>query len=285
VVSTANPILRVSLHPKPMPSSESAQFSVVYSSDSTRKSQTPPYHLEIEPPPTCTTTTRIKGSYCTEPTPTCTSTSRIRGSYCTEPTLPPISSRSSRFEPPGSSRPVSATTPDPVFSFEKTADHCLLYCAQTTQKILEICDKSISQDLDFEELSAAVKGIQIQCEKMSDKTYQKCMDMTTKEAESTVAGPDESELCDLLVKEIFDKTSQQCYIASEQIALDVLPLYEKIIGDCTKKSLECAVEILGLVEAGNNIEALTELQDRLIQSTVTSSIYTSDCILNTILSI
>jgi len=186
--------------------------------------------------------------------------------------------------------------PHSVFSFEETASNCLRYCSQTTQRVSEISEKSISQDFDFEELTAAVKEIQIQCEKLSEKTYQMCMDTSAAEeaagyvvdvdraAAAAAAAVDEILLCDV-VKEIFDKTSLQCCRASEQIALDVLPLYEKIIGDCSKKSLECAVEILGLEEGRNNIDVFTELQDSLIQSTVTLSINTSDCILNTILSI
>jgi len=162
--------------------------------------------------------------------------------------------------------------------------NCLQQCNQTTQLVLDISDKSISQDLPLEELNCAVKEIQLQCSELSEKTFKKCMDIVLESIPDSL-GAKETLLCDM-VKDIFDETSEQCFLASDKIALDVLPIYEKIIGDCSKSSLECGMGIMGLEGRRNLIiEGLDKLQDSLIQSTVASSIEISDNILSTILSI
>jgi len=81
-------------------------------------------------------------------------------------------------------------------------------------------------------------------------------------------------------------TFKECSKASDQIASDVLPLYEEIIGLCTRISTECAKEIMSIKEDNSySLEGLDKLQNSLIETTVQTSLEVSDSILSSILAI
>jgi hypothetical protein len=142
---------------------------------------------------------------------------------------------------------------------------------------------SIGEDFQLAEMNKASNNIGEYCSELSEETFLKCM------ATSLESVPFGSfyghDLCNTF-SDASEVTFSECSKASDQTALDVLPLYEEIIGLCTRTSIECAKEIMNIKESNYlSLEGLDKLQNSLIESTVQSSLLVSDSILSSILAI
>jgi hypothetical protein len=166
---------------------------------------------------------------------------------------------------------------------EETFSNCIQQSDQMVQLVSNYSKFSVSEDFQLAEINKASKNIEDYCSELSEKTFMKCM------ATSLESVPLSSEYGNDLCSNFSDAsevTFHECSRASDQIALGVLPLYEEIIGLCTRTSTECAKEILNLKEDDyNSLEGLDKLQNSLIESTVQSSLLVSDSILSSILAI
>jgi hypothetical protein len=166
---------------------------------------------------------------------------------------------------------------------EETVSNCIQQSDQMVQLVSNYSKFSVSEDFQLAEINKASKNIGEYCSELSEKTFMKCM------ATSLESVPLSSEYGHDLCSNFSDAsevTFYECSRASDQIALDVLPLYEEIIGLCTRTSTECVKEILNLKEDDyNSLAGLDKLQNSLIESTVQSSLLVSDSILSSILAI
>jgi len=144
---------------------------------------------------------------------------------------------------------------------------------------------SVTEDFQLAEMNKASKNIGECCSELSEKTFLMCMATSLESIPlSTLYG--RGYLCNEL-SDASEVTFNACSRASDQIALDVLPLYEEIIGLCTRTSIDCATGIMNLKKADNSVSlaGLDKLQNSLIESTVQSSLLVSDSILLSILAI
>jgi len=141
---------------------------------------------------------------------------------------------------------------------------------------------SISEDFQLGEINKASKNIGDHCSELSEKTFLMCMATSLESIPlSSLYGHD---LCNTY-SDLSEVTFKECFKASDQIASDVLPLYEEIVGLCTRISNECAKDILNIKEENYSLEGLDKLQNSLIESTVQSSLSVSDSVLSSILAI
>jgi hypothetical protein len=166
---------------------------------------------------------------------------------------------------------------------EETVNNCLEQSDQMVQLVSNFSKFSVSEGFQLAEIDKASKNIGDYCSELSEKTFLMCMATTLESVPlSSIYGHD---LCTNF-SDASEVTFKECSKASDQIASDVLPLYEEIIGLCTRTSTECAKEILNLKEDDyNSLEGLDKLQNSLIESTVQSSLLVSDSILSSILAI
>jgi hypothetical protein len=164
---------------------------------------------------------------------------------------------------------------------EATGFDCLNLCSQTTKLVTDICDKSISSDVPVDHLTSVADDINQQCSELSALTFQQCMNTVLEPIPSRNIL---SEDLSIKVTGLCEETREDCFRASNQITLSVLPLFDDIVGRCSQTSSECVNTLLQLQYT--SIEGLSStLQDSLIQSTVMNSVSVSDSILTSILSI
>jgi len=165
---------------------------------------------------------------------------------------------------------------------EETVHNCLEQSDQMVQLVSNYSKFSISEDFQLAEIDKASKNIGDYCSELSEKTFLMCMATSL---ESVPLGSFYGhDLCNF--SDASEVTFKECSKASDQIASDVLPLYEEIIGLCTRISTECAKEIMSIKEDNSySLEGLDKLQNSLIETTVQTSLEVSDSILSSILAI
>jgi hypothetical protein len=168
---------------------------------------------------------------------------------------------------------------------EETFNHCVHESDLTTLMVVGMSDRSVSNGISFDNINLISAQMGAYCSEISRRTYEKCME--TFAADPELAFP----LYQIPLMRDFniasEETLSECSRASDQIAAQVLPIYEEIIGLCERTVNNCTMDLM-MQPPLKNDEMLKQLrlcQDDLAQSTTQSSLLVSDSILSKILAI